>query len=61
MDETTLKGIQQNVKKMGEQLAQFKTDLDNARRAGIDVADMQKNYQSRLAEYNKLKGVYGSA
>ena len=59
MTAEALQGIKDNIKKMGEQLREFKTDLDNARKAGIDVADMQAQYQERLSQYNRMKSVYG--
>ena len=59
MTPEALQSIRESIRKMGEQLREFKHDLDNARKAGIEVSDMQAQYQERLSQYNRMKSVYG--
>lgn len=59
MKKETLEAIRKSIKDAETRLTELKEDIDKARRAEIDVKDMEAVYRDLLTKTTALKRVYG--
>jgi hypothetical protein len=59
MDEATLKEIRAGIKKSQELLETMRLEIQNASKAGLETAEMSKEYNSLKEQVRKLESVYG--
>jgi hypothetical protein len=59
MDATTLAKIKAGLKETEAKLAEMRSDIHNAKMAGIDISGMEKRYDDLNARYSQMVKVYG--
>lgn len=60
MEKETLIKIQEELGKAETELKKAQPEIDNARRAGIDVADQVKKARELELKISQMKSVYGA-
>jgi len=54
----TLEIIKKNIKVAEDRLKELTADIEKARRAGIDVSELEKTYRELVRRVTLLKSVY---
>ena len=59
MDDATLKQVREGIRKMERLVKTQETDIANARAAGIDVTDLEKQLNDNRLQLARFRQVYG--